>query len=224
MKVLCYNIQAGCGGSKSHLSFWNYFKANPAVLEKIAEKISETKPDIIGLVEIDAGSFRSKNQIEFLISKFGYNYTSACKYGWASKLSMFKHQHIAILSKYPILETKRHFFSVGFKRLALEAVLQVGKEKVSAIVTHLSLGKNAREKQLSELAETVKTIKKVIVLGDFNAENINLNLNSTSGKTFPSWNPQKQFDYIFSNQKIKKSEILPWQLSDHLSVLAEIDL
>jgi endonuclease/exonuclease/phosphatase family metal-dependent hydrolase len=92
-------------------------------------------------------------------------------------------------------------------------------------VTHLSLGKRARTKQLVELANIAKKIKNgLIILGDFNGENIALNeLTCASGKTFPSWNPQRRLDYIFSNGKIKKYHILPWKLSDHLPILAEIE-
>ncbi len=220
MKMLCYNVQACCGG--------NYLRASPKISGKIAIKISEVNPDIIGLEEVDIGSFRSQNQIKYLAEKLNYNYISACKYGWAASLPALKYQHLAILSRYKILETKQHKFSVGFKRLALEAVMQAGKEKISVIVTHLSLGKRSRAKQIKELLDIISKIRnKVILLGDFNQENLKLpNLISCcTAKTYPSSKPKKQWDYIFiSRGKIKSASALPWQLSDHLPIYAELEI
>ena len=228
MKVLCYNIQAGCGGNHNHLTFWNYLKANPDTLEKIANKLSDLNLDIIGLVEIDAGSFRSKNQVEFLAKKLNYNCISACKYGSASNWLMFKHQHLAVLSKHKILQTKEHKFSAGFKQLALETVLQVGNQRVSVVVTHLSLGHKTRTKQIEELLNIINKIgHDVILMGDFNQENLELPslINCCEAKTFPSWSPKIQYDYIFINKsRIAKSYVLPWLFSDHLPVYAELEI
>ncbi len=225
MKVLCYNIQAGSGNN--YLAFWNFLKSNKKILEQISGKIVNLSPDIIGLIEIDAGSFRSANQIESLAKKLKYNYASACKYGWPAGLPILKHQHLAILTKYKILEVKAHKFSTGFKRLALEIVVQNGKEKVSVIVTHLSLGARTRKKQIKELEKIIKTIKnKVVLMGDFNQENLVIAglENCCTDKTFPAWKPKQQLDYVFTNAKVKSASALGWQLSDHLPVYAELEI
>lgn len=228
MKILCYNIQAGCGGNSSHLAIWNYFRAKPETLNRISNHIASMEPDIIGLIEVDAGSFRSQNQAEYLAGKLCYRYASACKYGWAAGLPVLKHQHLAILSKYPILKIREHKFSKGFKRLVLEVELQTENGTISALVTHLSLISYTRKKQLEELSSIInKTNGKIILLGDFNQEDLKIpGLKSCcSDKTFPSWNPEKHIDYIFINSGKVKSAFAPaWRLSDHLPVCADVEI
>jgi endonuclease/exonuclease/phosphatase family metal-dependent hydrolase len=116
--------------------------------------------------------------------------------------------------------------------MALEAILQVGKNKVSVILTHLSpyrFGAKTRKIQIKELTGIISKIKrKVILLGDFNQEHLAIpNLKSCGTlKTFPSWKPDRQFDYIFVNKSthVKSAHITPCQFSDHLPLYAELEL
>jgi endonuclease/exonuclease/phosphatase family metal-dependent hydrolase len=230
MKVLCYNIKAGVGISGGLFSFLNYFK--PSKISQIASMLAKSKADIIGLVEVDTGSFRSKDQAKYIAEKLSYNHISTNKRDWTSKFQVLWHQQLAILTRYPILETKEHWFSVGFNRMALEAILQVGKNKVSVILTHLSpyrFGAKTRKIQIKELTGIISKIKrKVILLGDFNQEHLAIpNLKSCGTlKTFPSWKPDRQFDYIFVNKSthVKSAHITPCQFSDHLPLYAELEL
>ncbi len=225
MEILCYNIQAGSGNN--YLAFWNFLKSNKNIIEQISEKIARRSPDIIGLIEVDAGSFRSTNQIEILAKKLKYNYASACKYGWAAGLPILKHQHLAIFTKYAILKVVKHKFSAGFKRLALEVVVQTGRKTISIIATHLSLSRTTRQKQISELNKIIGNIKnKIILLGDFNQKDLRLpKLKSCCNtKTFPAWAPERQLDYIFvKNLKVVRAAALDWQFSDHLPVFAKVE-
>jgi len=227
MKVLCYNIKAGVG-----TRLLNYFKSNPEIIRNIAHELSKSNADLIGLVEVDTGSFRSKDQSKYIAEKLGYSHVSTQKRDWTSNFQALWHQQLAILTKYPILETKEHWFSVGFNHLALEAILQVGKNKVSVVLTHLSpysFGAKTRKIQIKELISMVGKIKgKVILLGDFNQEHLTIpNLKSCGTlKTFPSWKPDRQLDYIFVNKNVhvKSTNIAPCQLSDHLPIWADIEI
>ena len=229
IKILFYNIRAGTQKSKhifSINSLLSYLKSNQKNLKEIEKNISKLNPDIIGMVEIDNGSFRTKNQTSYFAKNLKMHSISACKYGWESKLPFLKHQVISLFSKHKILSTIRHKYSVGLKRLALETILKFGSSKISIITTHLSLGEKIRKIQIKELKEIIKNCKNnVIVMGDFNKDNLKLsNLHTPEGNTFPSWKAKKQLDYIFSNLPIKKFKILPWKESDHLPIYAEIKL
>lgn len=229
MKVLCYNLKAGVG--IGIFSFLNYFKP-ASKISQIAGMLTKSKADIIGLVEVDTGSFRSKDQAKYVAQKLGYNHVSTKKRNWTSNFQVLWHQQLAILTRYPILETKEHWFSVGFNRLALEAILQIGKNRVSVVLTHLSpygFGAKTRKIQIKELTSIIRKIKrKVILLGDFNQEHLAIpNLKSCGAlKTFPSWRPDRQLDYVFVNKSanIRLIRTFPWQFSDHLPLYAELEL
>ena len=95
MKVLCYNIKAGVGISGGPFSFLNYFR--PAKIPQIANLLAKSKADVIGLVEVDTGSFRSKDQAEYVAKKLGYNHVSTQKHrNWTSNFQVLWHQpHLA---------------------------------------------------------------------------------------------------------------------------------
>ena len=71
MKFLLYNIRYGAGiGKKLHfpLPYIGYLKRTADVFEQIIQFIKSVNPDIIGLIEVDSGSFRSEknNQAEII--------------------------------------------------------------------------------------------------------------------------------------------------------------
>lgn len=228
MKILFYNIQACCGGeNQHHLALWNYLRSKQTTLEQICSNIKALSPDVVGIVEIDAGSYRSKNQIAYLAERLGYNYASCCKY-LQEATPYLRYQHHAILSRHKILTVKKHHFSKGFKRVTLEAILKTGRKEISVIVTHLSLGPRARERQINELLAIVKKIRRsVILMGDFNQDRLEVEglTSCCKAKTFPSESPKKQLDYIFvKGGEVKNSTTLPWRFSDHLPLYAELEI
>src|SRR5512135_3458902 len=86
MRFLLYNIRYATGtGAAFHLPVpgAGYLRSNPRVLEGITRFIKSADPDIVGLVEVDTGSFRTGrvNQAEVIADALGHYSTYQCKYG-----------------------------------------------------------------------------------------------------------------------------------------------
>ena len=86
MRLLLYNIRYATGtGAAFHLPVpgAGYLRSNPRVLEGITRFIKSADPDIVGLVEVDTGSFRTGrvNQAEVIAEALGHYSTYQCKYG-----------------------------------------------------------------------------------------------------------------------------------------------
>ena len=63
MRFLLYNIRYGAGiGKQFHLPvpYSGFLKNTNGNLNHIVEFIKSVKPDIIGLLEVDSGSYRSE--------------------------------------------------------------------------------------------------------------------------------------------------------------------
>ena len=67
MRFLLYNIRYGTG-RRTRWAWMHYLTRTISHLPEIARFIREMDPDVVGLVEVDAGSYRSgrRNQAEFL--------------------------------------------------------------------------------------------------------------------------------------------------------------
>ena len=242
MKFLLYNIRYGTGKylNQPFKHIRGYLGRSNWHIHKIGSLINKYKPDIVGLVEVDLGSFRmkSKNQATVLAritrsnDVFQYKYKENSKY---MKFPMVRKQGNALLSKGEIIRTKFHYLDNGMKKLIIEAET----EKVVVFLVHLALGGKTRQKQIVQLYDLVKSTKKpVIIAGDFNAfwgydelamflkasglKNSNIN----SQPTFPSWKPKKELDFILCSKEIKINDfkVIQTKLSDHLPVLIDCNI
>jgi len=79
------------------------------------------KPDIIGLIEIDSGSFRSENmcQADAIARQLGYTHVVETKYGanrMVRRVPVLNKQGNALLTNQEILNHRFHFFKEGFQR------------------------------------------------------------------------------------------------------------
>ena len=86
MRLLLYNIKYAVGNGTSlrmPLPAANYVLGNRSVLPELAAFIRSIDPDIVGLVEVDTGSIRSRrvNQAEKLAADLGMNTSYEVKYG-----------------------------------------------------------------------------------------------------------------------------------------------
>jgi len=147
-----------------------YLRSNPRVLEGITRFIKSHDPDIVGLVEVDTGSFRTGrvNQAEVIANALGHYSIYQCKYGTDSfntLVPIVNKQANAFLAA-PRVEGERfHYFDTGIKRLIIELEL----DELCVFLVHLSLKFRHRHAQLRHLFELVKrSSKPVIVAGDFN--------------------------------------------------------
>ena len=224
MKFLLYNIRYGTGKylNQPFKHIRGYLGHSVKHIYRIGKFINRYKPDLVGLVEVDLGSFRM----------YQYKYEEDSQY---MKFPMVRKQGNALLSKNPILREEFHYLDIGMKKL----IIEVETEDVIVFLVHLALGGKTRQKQIVQLYNLVKNCKKpVIVAGDFNVfwgeEEIEMflqasdlkNINTRKDPTFPSWNPKRELDFILCSKEIKVNsyEVIQTQLSDHLPILIDFDI
>ena len=250
VKLICYNIEY-CEGIEGvwyqYFMFWKIFFPPKNIDLQIIESLKKYKPDILSLVEIDTGSFRSKkDEVKFLEHKFKmHSFVEAIKYPFKSWLKLFhyvpilNHQANAIISRYKISKTKYHLFHEGTKRVVIETTIHC-PQKITLLLAHLALGKRARKKQIQELCGIVNKIKNpVILMGDFNTFNGETEIKKLMAETHlkdkarlhkydrvltqPAWHPKRRLDYVLTSPqiKVKKYSVLKFPFSDHLPLFVE---
>ena len=237
IKISTINVQSGVGITKGYWQYltssWKYFlpHSQKYVME-IADFINLENIDIITLTEIDGGSFRTKN-IDYV--KLLSDNTSLNEHVFYSayQLKGVLNQGNAILTKYPIIESKKYRLpGKGEPRYLGVALSKVNDRDVSILVAHLSLSKQIRAKQIHDISEVVNNITTPLILsGDFNVSDeselaifndIGLK-RITDYMAYPSWKPKSCKDFIFvTDHFIIKSYYIPkMKISDHLSVVIE---
>ena len=253
VKLICYNIEY-CEGIEGiwyqYLKFWRIFFPPQKLQGKLVQALQKLKPDILALVEVDTGSFRSRgvDEVRYLEKKLHLNsFVEKIKYPLNGWLRLFHHipilnkQANAIISKYKISEVVYHVFHEGTKRMVIEATIHFPR-RVTLLLAHLALGKRARTHQIQELAQIVNAIQNpVILMGDFNTfhgeqeikellrkthlkDKINLDTKSLP-LTVPAWHPKKRLDYILTSSqiKVKKYSVLNFHFSDHLPLMIDFE-
>jgi endonuclease/exonuclease/phosphatase family metal-dependent hydrolase len=240
MRFLLYNIRYGAGiGRHFHLPvpYSGYLKHTNGNFQNIVDFIKSVSPDIIGLIEVDIGSFRSEksNQAEDIAREMSQHPVYQSKYSVASivqKVPVLNKQGNAILTNQKIKSQKFHYFREGIKRLVIELEL----EEFSVFLAHLSIKFRHRHYQLQDLHAMIKRQKKpVIVAGDFNVfwgdRELQLFLSATGLKnanisgepSHPSRSPRRQLDYIFHSPQIRITgfQIPQVKLSDHAPLICD---
>ncbi len=243
MRFLLYNVRYCAGAGKGFhfpLPFGGYLRPTSRNLDRIIDFIWSHQPDIVGLVEVDSGSYRSAklNQAEIMAKALGHYHSFQSKYGEASvarKLPLFSKQVNAFLTKDEIRTEKFHYFDSGVKRLVIELEL----EDLTIFLVHLSLKFRHRQYQLRDLHALVKAVKKpCIVAGDFNVlwghKELQLflaaaglrNANEQGAPTFPNWRPKRQLDFILCSPEVKvtRFQVPQVALSDHLPIVCDFTI
>lgn len=240
MRILLYNIRYGTGHLNSYhlpIPFIGFFKKTDVNLQRIINFIRAIDPDIIGLIEVDAGSYRSDKscQAAAIAEKLGYNYVAEIKYSeksLAHRVPILNQQSNALLTKERIHSHNFHYFKQGVKRLIIKTEI----EEAVIFLVHLSLKYRHRQHQLEYLHSLVKkTRKEVIVAGDFNtffgkrelklflaASNLK-NANIEDLPSHPSHSPHRQLDFILHTPGIKITNfyIPDVRLSDHSPLVCD---
>jgi endonuclease/exonuclease/phosphatase family metal-dependent hydrolase len=240
---MLYNVRYCAGiGRRFHMPFpgSGYLKRTHDVLDQVTSFIGSIKPDIVGLVEVDGGSFRSgrTNQAEHIASALGHYHSFESKYGeksWVRFLPVANKQVNAFLTNGVIHEERFLYFDHGIKRL----VIQLELEDLTVFLVHLSIRFRHRQNQLCELYSLLKDVKKpYLVAGDFNVfwgdPEIELFLAATglrsanldSAPTYPSWAPKQELDFILHSREIKISnlELPKVTYSDHLPLVCDFEI
>lgn len=239
MRFILYNIRYGTGGG-FRLPWAGYLRKTGGHIKDLSRYLKDLNPDIVGLIEVDSGSFRTakKNQAEIIASELGHYHTYMSKYhsdSLAQQIPIMNSQGNAFLAHDKITNKTFHYFDKGVKRLVIELEL----ENVTLFLVHLAIKFRIRHHQLQQLYKLVKKTKKPhIVAGDFNpffgAQEIELfmaatnlkNANKANRPTFPSWKPKHQLDFIFHSPdiKIQNLEIPSVTHSDHMPLICDFDV
>ena len=243
MRLLLYNIRYAVGGGASmHMPIpgAGYVLGNKDVLPEITRFVKSVDPDIVGLIEVDTGSIRSRmvNQAEQIASDLGMNTSYETKYGSKSinqMLPIVRKQGNAFMAAPRVHGEKFHYFDTGIKRLIIELEM----DEFAVFLVHLSLKYRHRHLQLRRLYDLItETEKPVIVAGDFNTfwgENeIYLFLraagltsaNSEGVPTYPSRAPRKELDFILYQEGIEVTgfEVPDVKHSDHLPLVCDFNV
>ena len=220
-------------------------RAEQRAIERLVNVIADEAPDVVGLIEVDQGSIRTRTdgQVTRLadeLERRGLVYTpyAESKYG------------NGVLDAVPILrylsngvlvagdhETTVHYLDTGPKRL----VIEVSLPELDVFNTHLAMSGRARRRQLRELADLVGERERAILSGDFNAyngfdeirdafEGTEMELHDP-GATVP---PRpldsvvldtRSLDFFLSSPEIRvtRCETLDVQVSDHRPVVLECE-
>jgi endonuclease/exonuclease/phosphatase family metal-dependent hydrolase len=239
MRFVLYNIRYGTGGRR-RLPWSGYFGRTESTLFQIIEFLQSVDPDVLGLVEVDAGSYRSgkKNQAQTIAEALGHYHIYSSKYsqtGAAHLVPVLNKQGNAFVSRDSTRNETFHYFDKGMKRLVIELEL----ENLTIFLVHLALSFRVRHHQLSDLYDLVKhTDKPHLVAGDFNARwgdrEINLFLAATGLATantaglnsFPSWLPKRQLDFVLHSPGVRTTGFsMPGvTYSDHLPLVYDFEI
>ena len=243
MRLLLYNIRYAVGaGASMHVPLpgAGYILGNQNVLPDITSFIKSADPDIVGLIEVDSGSIRSRkiNQAEAIATELGMNSSYETKYGERSinqLLPIIRKQGNAFLAAHRVHGESFHYFDTGIKRLIIELEM----ETFAVFLVHLSLKYRHRHLQLRKLYDLIAvTEKPVIVAGDFNTfwgeDEIYLfmraaglrSANTKSLPSYPSRSPRKELDFILYQDGITVShfEIPSVRHSDHLPLICDFEV
>lgn len=235
MRFVLYNIRYGTGQRIHH-----FVRPTGKNFGRISEFLRTLQPDLVGLIEVDHGSYRSggRNQSELLAEALGHYHSHSVKYAQRSlwrRMPVLKNQGNAFLARNRIRNETFHYFDSGMKRLVIELDL----EHLVVYLVHLSLGARTRHQQLNALYWLVsKTDRPVVVAGDFNMlwgeKEIELflaatglrNANRRKLPTYPSGKPTRHLDFVLHSKEITihDFQVLPVPFSDHLPVVVDFDV
>jgi endonuclease/exonuclease/phosphatase family metal-dependent hydrolase len=234
LRVMTYNIHHGAGLD------------GKVDLLRIAQLIKENGADIVALQEVDRNLPRTSRRdfpeelaaLTGMTAVFSNNYAfDGGEYG------------NAVLTKFPVKRwTNLHFKMLrpAEQRGILQLVLDVGGREVVFMNTHIDYRPDDAERweNVGEIEELKKKYgnRPIIMCGDFNAmpdsrvcqriaesfDDAWVHAGKGDGFTIPVENPQRRIDYIWISKgkalTPKKISVLQSDASDHLPVIAELEL
>jgi endonuclease/exonuclease/phosphatase family metal-dependent hydrolase len=240
MRFLLYNIRYATGqGVRYHLPlpFSGFFRHTANTLNQIVDFIDSVQPDIVALIEVDSGSYRSDRccQADIIAKKLHQFHIVETKYAnnsLARRVPVLNKQSNALLTREKITSHHFHYFNEGFKRLVIEVELA----DIVVFIVHLSLKYRHRQQQLEHLHRLVKnSTKPMIVAGDFNTFGGDRELELFKAATgledanplhfpsHPSHAPHRQLDFIFHSPELEAVDfrIPDIRLSDHAPLICD---
>ena len=233
LRVMTYNIHVGVGMDKK------------LDLERIASVIMKESPDLVGLQEVDRGVKRTEGKDEIAeLAKL-----TRMDYAFAHNLDFQGGQYgVAILSRTLIQKIEHHKFEnlrEAERRGMLRVEVDLDGRPIHFVTTHLDYQYD--DGRLFETEQLLKFLSDVrgplIVVGDFNDEPAGtshklmeskfddawtISRAKGEGWTYPADKPVKRIDYVFLRRtdgiKVKKTWVVNSLASDHLAVMAELEI
>jgi endonuclease/exonuclease/phosphatase family metal-dependent hydrolase len=239
LKILSFNIVVGLRTSRPHhyvTQAWRHvlpsFGAHDT-LDRIADFIRDY--DVVAIQEADAGSLRTRfvNQVAYLAERAGFAYWET---GVNRDLGVLAQHCLGVLSHVPLTATHRALPGLIPGRGLLDVTLGHVSGPLRLIVTHLSLTRSARARQLELIAEVIEDTARVVVVGDLNCDPHELRRNAAlqrvdlrpqiTAPTYPSWRPDRCFDQamVRGPLRVAHAGVVHQQLSDHLPITLHLDL
>ena len=228
LKLASYNIRHG-----ADINYKMNLAGTLAVLKKM-------DADVIALQEVDKRCTRSNkvDQAKYLGDKLGMHHAFG-------KFMDFQggEYGMAILSKYPILETKIHKLPAGGEpRVAVEIIVEVAKgQKASFVSIHFDW--TTEERRQPQIKALLKGLEKrthpVALIGDFNATPKSKSMalfkqdwvnipKKGNGFTFPADKPAKEIDYFvlrgFEAKGVTCEVVNEVKASDHRPIRMSITI
>ena len=229
---MTYNIHVGVGMDKK------------LDLQRIADVINKEKPDLVGLQEVDRGVKRTEGKDEIVELAA----MTRMDYAFAHNLDYQGGQYgVAILSRYLLKNVDHRMFEnkrEAERRGMLRVEVEIDGKVVNFVTTHLDYqfedGRVFETEQMLKFLEPVKG--PLIVVADLNDEPTGAAYKlmdelfddawlvakaKGDGFSYPADKPIKRIDHIFyrpETARAKKSWVVTTLASDHLPVMAEVEL
>ena len=239
LKILSFNIVVGLRTSRPHhylTQAWRHVLPSFGVqdtLDRIADFIRDY--DIVAIQEADAGSLRTRfvNQVAYLAERSGFAHWQT---GVNRDLGVIAQHCLGVMSHLPLAATHRALPGMIPGRGLLDVTVDHGSAPLRLIVTHLSLTRAARARQLELIAEVVEDSPRVVVIGDLNCDPHELRRHAAlrrvglqpliSAPTYPSWRPVRCYDQalVRGPLRVTHAGVVSELLSDHLPITLHLDL
>ncbi|MFG6176157.1 endonuclease/exonuclease/phosphatase family protein [Halomonas sp. THAF12] len=241
LKLLTFNLQVGIQTSAYHHYLtrgWQHLLPHPRRSERL-DAISEVLRgfDIVGLQEVDGGSFRSGhvNQVEYLAGRAGFPH----HYQQLNRnLGRVAQHSNGLLSRLAPARVEEHRLPGPLPgRGAIHARFGDGPDALHVFVAHLALSHRGRVRQLDYLSELIQPLRHVVVMGDLNCTPEQIHAHSRFRDSlplhpvrpplsYPSWQPRRALDHILLSNALEadRVEVLDHLFSDHLPVAIDIHL
>lgn len=242
MRLLVYNIAYGtgtAGGIGTVFTAHRYLHTRMEYLNRIIDFIDRSDADVVGLVEIDTGSFRTGfvNQAALVAKRLKHYSLCGVKYGLSSigrRIPILRKQGNAFFTRLDAADENAYYFPVGFKKLILE--LHIGG--IRFFLVHLALGHKTRAAQLDYLMKIAAiNPEPVVIAGDFNAfegsdeveklmRTLDLYDPNTKGlPTYPAGNPKLRLDFVLCSKSIRagRFSVPDVEFSDHLPIVFDFE-
>ncbi|SFU92951.1 Metal-dependent hydrolase, endonuclease/exonuclease/phosphatase family [Halomonas korlensis] len=241
LKLLTFNLQVGIQTSAYHhylTRSWQHLLPHPKRqhrLELMGEVMSRF--DIVGLQEVDGGSFRSGhvNQVEYLATKAGFPHHFQQLNRNLGRIAQHSNGLLSRLVPAHIMEHRLPGTLPG--RGAIHARFGEGSDALHLFVAHLALSHRGRVRQLDYLSEIIQPLRHVVVMGDLNCTPEQLHGHGRfcaslplhpvrQMLSYPSWQPSRALDHILLSDSLEADEVrvLDHLFSDHLPIAVDVKL